>query len=229
MRGAEALLRWNRPGAGLLMPGEFLPAAETSDLVCDLDVWVIKSVLRQLEAWADHPELSIAVNIAMRHILLPRVVVDLEEALAASSADPGRLVLEISEYALSGDGPVLRHLASLRELGVAISLSDFGAGIGSIGDLDRLPVDSVKIGRDLIQAGSPHMRAVLELMVGAARQVGVPVVGEGIERAEQLALLEEIDCHAAQGFLLGVPTTADKLMLPAAIPVVSDGRISTAS
>jgi diguanylate cyclase (GGDEF)-like protein len=222
MRGVEALLRWNRPGIGLLMPSDFLPTAETSELICDLDLWAIRTALRQLEAWSEHPDLTVWVNVAIRHIRRPRVVVDIEKVLQESSAEPHRLVLEISELALLGDDSVLRSLTRLHALGVSISVSDVGAGIGAIGELDRLPVDSVKIGRDMIKTGSPHMRAVLELIVRAAANAGVQVVGEGVEREEQLALLKDVQCQSAQGFYLGMPTTPDKLVLPAAIPALAE-------
>jgi diguanylate cyclase (GGDEF)-like protein len=217
LRGYEALVRWQRPGAGLLLPSEFLPVAESSALICELDSWVLLQATKQLASWsrdAGHDGLVMAVNVSGRHVGRRRFVDDVVEAIALSGIRPRQLVVEVTETALAEHRTAIANLTELRRLGVGVSLDDFGTGYSRIAQLSRLPVDSVKIAREYLEPGPAANRKLLELMVQAAHSAGLPVVGAGVERPEQLEVLQQLGCESAQGFYLGRPTSSDEVDAP---------------
>jgi diguanylate cyclase (GGDEF)-like protein len=212
--GYEALVRWQRPGFGLVGPAEFIPTAEASTLICELDTWVLHRATAQLAGWtsADHSSRrprTIAVNISGRHLSRPRIVDDVRAALESSGLSPRQLVLEITETVLLEDLRAIEHLHQIRALGVSVSIDDFGTGYSSISRLQHLPIDVIKIDRSFLASSSPTSHALLELMIGAAHAFNLPVVAEGVERADQLQMLRELNCEAVQGFHLSAPLSAD--------------------
>jgi len=213
LEGYEALVRWDRPGVGLLTPGDFIPVAETSDLICDVDTWVLNEAARQLAAWnrTAAAKLVMAVNISGRHLNTTRILVDVAAGLSSHDIDAGQLVLEITETVFVEDGLPLQNLHRLRALGVALSLDDVGTGHNSIDQLRRLPVDIVKIDKGYLDLSTPDARERLAIMVDTCHALGLAVIGEGVENHDQLALLEEFDVESAQGFLLGRPRPAADL------------------
>jgi diguanylate cyclase (GGDEF)-like protein len=211
--GYEALVRWDRPGVGLLHPAQFLEIAEASDLICDLDAWVLRAAVAQLACWNEERgdrELEIAINVSGRHISQPRVQHDVAMALR-DGVDPGQIVIEVTETALMDGSAAAANLDALRRMGVVISLDDFGTGYQSSTQLSRLPVDVLKIDRHYVDANSSSARVLLELMVKAAHAFGVRVVAEGVEHADQLELVRRLGCEHAQGYHLGMPAPADQL------------------
>jgi diguanylate cyclase (GGDEF)-like protein len=210
----EALVRWDRPGFGLVQPDDFLPIAESSDLICQLDAWVLRAAVAQLARWnrqRGDRDLQVAVNISGRHISQHRIQSDVAGALRVSTVDPGQLVIEVTETALMDGSVAATNLEALRHAGVVVSLDDFGTGYQSNAQLSRLPVDVVKIDRGFVAAASASERSLLELMVKAAHAFGAEVVAEGVERADQLDLARALGCEFAQGFHLGRPVPADQL------------------
>lgn len=210
----EALVRWERPGVGLLMPGEFLAVAETSDLICDLDVWVLRSAAVQLESWnraRGDNVLQVAVNISGRHISQHRILDEVAATLRTADILPPQLVIEVTETALMDGSLAAANLEALRGMGVVVSLDDFGTGYQSSTQLWRLPVDVVKIDREFVDASTPSARTLLELMVKAAHAFGARVVAEGVEREDQLELVRDLGCEFVQGFGMGYPAPADQL------------------
>lgn len=210
----EALVRWERPGVGLLPPSEFLPVAETSDLICDLDAWVLRAAVAQLSAWnlaRGDTAMQVAVNISGRHISQHRILDDVAATLRSSDILPPQLVIEVTETALMDGSLAAANLEALRAMGIVVSLDDFGTGYQSSTQLWRLPVDVVKIDREFVDASTPSARTLLELMVRAAHAFGARVVAEGVEREDQLDLLRELGCEFVQGFGLGYPAPADQL------------------
>jgi diguanylate cyclase (GGDEF)-like protein len=219
--GYEALVRWRRPGGGLIPPGEFILVAEQSDLICELDCWVLRQATQQLASWnaeLGSTALFIAVNVSGRHIVRPRLCDDVEDALQASGIEPRQLVLEITETALIDDSLALANLETLRGRGVSISIDDFGSGYNSIARLEQLPVDIVKIDSRFLNRGGPSTDKLLRLIVQAAHAFGLPVVAEGVEHPDQLERLRSIECESAQGYYLGLP--AD----PAAVVLSSEAH-----
>ncbi|WP_448610412.1 putative bifunctional diguanylate cyclase/phosphodiesterase [Geodermatophilus sp. URMC 60] len=215
--GHEALVRWNRPGHGLVPPDVFVPVAEGSSLVCDLDRWVLHEATRQLAAWRaaepqapGEPEPTVAVNISGRHLTDRRVVRDVTDALAASGLPARLLVLEVTETVLVDDPVAIAHLAELRDVGVTVALDDFGTGYTSIGQLRTMPVDTLKIDRSFVASTEPGHAELVALMVRAAHTFGLTVVAEGVEEPEQLARLRADGCDLVQGYLLYRPLPADE-------------------
>ncbi len=212
LEGYEALARWYRPGVGMVPPGEFIPVAESSNLICDVDRWVLHEATRQVARWrAEDPsatDLTVAVNVSGRHLADPRVVQDVTDALLASGLPAGLLVVEVTETVLVNEPSAFGHLVALRELGVAVAIDDFGTGYTSIGQLATMPVDTLKIDRSFVaSAGSGHAELVA-LVIRAAHTFGLTVVAEGIEEEGQLAWLRAQGCDFAQGYLLSRPLPA---------------------
>ncbi|SDF66383.1 diguanylate cyclase (GGDEF) domain-containing protein [Blastococcus aurantiacus] len=210
--GFEALVRWNRPGVGLVPPNDFIPVAESSKLICDLDRWVLHEATRQVAEWrAADPAaagLTVAVNVSGRHLADPRVVRDVTEALLASGLPPELLIVEVTETVLVNEPAAYGHLVALRELGVAVAIDDFGTGYTSIGQLSGMPVDTLKIDRSFISSGTSGHAELVALVISAAHTFGLTVIAEGVEEESQLQWLREQRCDFAQGYLLSRPLPA---------------------
>jgi len=229
LTGYEALVRWARPGHGLVPPDDFIPVAEASQLICELDRWVLHEAARQLAEWrtdagvgAGEPEPTMAVNISGRHLADRRVVQDVVEALEAAGLPARLLVLEVTETVLVDDPAAMDHLAALRALGAGIAIDDFGTGYTSIGQLRHMPVDTLKIDRSFIASTDPGHRELVALMIQTAHTFGLTVVAEGVEEPDQLAWLQAGSCDLAQGYLLHRPlpaAAAGALLRPAAAPI----------
>jgi diguanylate cyclase (GGDEF)-like protein len=210
--GVEALVRWEHPERGLLGPHEFLGLAERTGLIADITRWVLDAAVRQCAAWRrSGSELPVAVNLAAANIVdttLPESVAHILQRWDV----PGRLLeCEISEDTVMGDprraGDVLERL---RELGVRLSLDDFGTGHSSLSYLKRLPLDEVKIDRSFVigMADDPSDAAIVRSTIDLARHLGLEVVAEGVETSEVLDVLAALQCDVAQGFLLSRPLPA---------------------
>ena len=215
LHGYEALVRWERDGR-MVPPDEFIPVAEASRLICDVDRWVLHEATRQLAAWraevpapAGAAEPTMAVNVSGRHLTDRRIVADVADALAASGLPPPLLVLEVTETVLVDDPVAMTHLAELRALGVSIAIDDFGTGYTSIGQLRHMPVDTLKIDRSFVTSPDPGQRELVALVIRAAHTFGLRVVAEGVEEPAQLERLREQGCDYAQGYLIHRPLPAD--------------------
>jgi len=153
----------------------------------------------------------VAVNLSGRHLLSRRVVDDVRDALEASELEPRRLTVEVTETVLVDDRHAVLNMAALRELGVRIAIDDFGTGYTSIGQLHKLPVDSLKIDRSFVGSADPAHAELVRLMVGAAHAYDLEVVAEGVESPQQAAALRTIDVDLAQGFLFARPVPASAI------------------
>ena len=214
---AEALLRWNRPGHGLLRPAAFLALAERSELICRMGEWVLAEVVamrRRLEA-AGHGGITLAANLAPVELGRAELCARLAHALGGDSAEHPWLELEITERAALDPGPELREvLVQLRRRRVRVALDDFGTGYSSLAHLRELPVDVLKIDSRFV-AGvdrAPRDRALVEAVLRLAHAFGIRVVAEGVERAAQARVLAELGCDEAQGFLYHPPLAADDFL-----------------
>ena len=213
LEGYEALVRWDRPGVGMVPPNDFVPVAESSKLICDLDRWVLHVATAQVARWrAQDPaagELTVAVNISGRHLSDPRVVQDVADALTASGLPADLLVLEVTETVLVNEPAAFAHLTALRGLGVAVAIDDFGTGYTSIGQLAGMPVDTLQIDRSFVAAADSGHAELVALMIRAAHTFGLTVIAEGVEDSAQLEWLIDQQCDFAQGYLLSRPLTAE--------------------
>ncbi len=213
LRGAEALVRWRHPHFGLLPPDRFIPVAEGRGLIVDLGRQVLDKALAQLAAWdADGLHVPrVAVNVSAAE-LLPGFAETVEAALARHGIAAARLELEITESALTADGiDTLSVLARLRDGGVGIAVDDFGVGYSSLGQLRRLPIDSLKIDRSFVEEIDCRSEdaAIVTAIVAMAGALGLRTIAEGAEHEGQIGVLERIGCDSVQGYLLAKPMAAD--------------------
>jgi predicted signal transduction protein with EAL and GGDEF domain len=206
--GVEALVRWNHPQRGLVMPGAFISIAEESGRVVELGRRVLIDACCQVRAWSESVAagsgLRVAVNVSGRHLQQGNLVADVRRALEVSGLDPGDLVIELTESTIMQNTEVnLERFRELKALGVRLAIDDFGMGYSSLSYLHRFPIDILKIDRAFVsrlteQDGGPELaRAVV--MLGAT--LGLETVAEGIENEDQVATLLGLGCVAGQGFL----------------------------
>jgi diguanylate cyclase (GGDEF)-like protein/PAS domain S-box-containing protein len=211
--GVEALLRWNRPGFGLVGPKDFIPVAEETSLIVPIGEWVLREACRQAKAWQTRGSSSfrMAVNLSPRqfqHSDLPQVIAS---ALELSGLAPGDLELEITEsLAMQNTARTIVTLHKLREMGVQIAIDDFGTGHSSLNYLRSFPIDSVKIDQEFVQEieASAADRAIVSAVIGMARGLRLRVTAEGVETERQLEFLREQGCQDVQGYLFGEPVPA---------------------
>jgi diguanylate cyclase (GGDEF)-like protein len=207
----ESLVRWRHPIRGLVAPLEFIPVAEETGLIVEIDRWVRLQACRQLAEWWRLSPLAITFNASMRDLQQPGFATSLEEAIGGAFP-PSALVLEVTESAALQDAPgALAALHEVKELGVRIALDDFGTGYSSLLSLGQLPIDILKIARPFLQASGPGLAKATGLlagMIGLGRHLGLLTVAEGIETPQQRELLEAAGCDIGQGFLLGRPVDA---------------------
>jgi diguanylate cyclase (GGDEF)-like protein len=208
--GVEALVRWDRPGHGMVSPGEFIPIAEETGLIVPIGKWVLHEACAQAKTF-DDGRLVIRVNVSARQLAEPGLADTVKDALAASGLPPERLVLEVTESVVLEDGDrSVAALQALRDIGVGVSLDDFGTGYCSLSYLRRLPIDSLKIDRSFVR-GLGHEAdddSIVTSVIDLARSLGVSVVAEGVETEEQLAGLRARGCDTMQGFLFAKPAPA---------------------
>jgi len=211
--GYEALIRWQRPGHGLVPPDDFIPTAEQSNIICDIDRWVLRQATCQLADWIrtdpdGFADVTIAVNISGRHLASSDLVADVATALEHAGLPANQLVLEITETVLIDEPTATSHFRALRELGVAISIDDFGTGYTSIGQLQHLHVDILKIDRSFIASSAPGTKELVTLMINTGHAFGLHVIAEGIEHRDQLTDLIQMGCDSAQGYHFARPQPA---------------------
>ncbi|HEX2419906.1 MAG TPA: bifunctional diguanylate cyclase/phosphodiesterase, partial [Micromonosporaceae bacterium] len=212
--GAEALVRWRHPRRGLLLPAEFIGVVEESELVAPFTRYVVDRALRLAASWSrEGLEVPVAVNLSARSLLDRRLPADIAELLGRHKVTPGRLVLEITETVMMTELDVIDDvLAALREIGTQIAVDDFGTGYSSLTFLARFPVHEVKVDREFVakMVDSPEARAIVRSTVDLARSLHLRTVAEGVETAEQRAVLAEMGCDAAQGYHFFAPMPAEK-------------------
>ncbi len=232
--GCEALLRWDHAVHGSMNPARFVPAAEEAGFAPLLTRNVLGMVCTQIRAWmAEGLEIRVAVNISATLFASGQAVQLVREALASSGVPPRLLQIELTEQVFIGNPAAARDaLQALHELGVTTALDDFGTGYSSLGYLQHLAFDVLKVDRtfvqDLSRGDGNNSSWIIETILRLAHGLGAEVVAEGVETPEQLAVLRDLGCDAAQGFLLGRPMTAAALAAafraapgdPAALPVM---------
>jgi EAL domain-containing protein (putative c-di-GMP-specific phosphodiesterase class I) len=226
--GLEALVRWQRPGVGLVPPAAFIPLAEETGLINPLGAWVLREAARQFERWSaqgiDVGSLELSVNVSVAQLADRRLEQHIDAAL--ETMGPDRLRLEITESVLMDPG-VVEVLQRIHDRGVTLAVDDFGTGYSSLSYLTRFPIDALKVDRAFV-AGLEHRsvdRAVAAAVVGLARALELETVGEGVETPGQLAALRQLGCDRAQGYLFAAPLPPDEL----AVMLRTDARFGTSS
>ncbi|NTV48936.1 MAG: EAL domain-containing protein [Geobacteraceae bacterium] len=231
--GMEALVRWQRPGHGIIPPDRFIPVAEENGLIVRLGTFVLQEACRQNKAWQDAglPKLRVSVNLSARQLRDKAFVPQVVQILAETGLDPHYLELELTESALMGDASdTVCKLLRLKELGISISVDDFGTGYSSLSYLKHLPIDTIKIDRSFVRdiVDDPDDAAIVDAIVAMAHSLNLNVIAEGVETREQLEFLQQRKCQQAQGYYFARPL--DPLQFEAFIAqgaLVGDMSVST--
>ena len=209
--GAEALLRWQHPEKGLILPEDFIPLAEETQLIVPIGAWVLRTACRQMKAWHDagHRGLRVAVNLSPRQFEDRELVATVERVLAETGYPAQFLDLEITEStAMQNAELTLAILNRLKEMGIRISIDDFGTGYSSLSYLKRFPIDTVKIDQDFVRDLSTGDAAIISAVISMARALKLRVIAEGVETEEQLDFLRREQCAEMQGYLYSQPLAA---------------------
>jgi diguanylate cyclase len=212
----EALLRWRHPQKGLIGPSSFIPLAEQTGLIVPLDAWVLREACRQARIWLAESGINfkVAVNLSMMQFRCPDALETIVSAVDAAGLDPRSLEIELTESALMIDpDKSATVLKLLRSMGITIAIDDFGTGYSSLSYLRRLPIDKLKIDRSFIRdlPTSQTDESIVRAIVSLAHSVGLQVVAEGVETAEQLERIRALDCDQWQGYYCCQPQPAAEL------------------
>ena len=204
--GAETLLRWNHPSQGLVTPARFIDIAEQTGLVVDIGDWVLRSACDKIAML--EPHLSLAVNVSPRQFSDPDFADKLDQTLRKTGANPHQLTLEITEgLAMSNIHHSIETMNNLKQLGITFSMDDFGTGYSSLSYLHQLPIDELKIDQSFVRniANSPENEAIVDTIIAMAQQLGLKIVAEGIESADELNYLKTRQCDFFQGYYFAKP------------------------
>ncbi len=211
--GFEALLRWNNPARGSIPPNVFIPLLEDTGLIIPVGDWVLHEACRwaaSLDTTGDTEAPSIAVNLSARQFYQPSLHILVSAALIASGLQPNRLELEITESILIDVETHLETMDRLKRIGVSLSIDDFGTGYSSLSYLKRFPVDRLKIDASFVRdvAIDPDDASIVTTIIGLSHNLGLNVIAEGVETAEQLRFLQEQGCDEIQGYFVARPMPA---------------------
>lgn len=214
--GFEALVRWEHPNHGLVSPAEFIPIAEETGLIIDLDRWVLREACRQVKAWQIdfQTNLTVSVNLSGQQFNDANLVEVVQTVLSETAFEPGRLKLEITESTLMQHANItIDILKKLKATGVQVYIDDFGTGYSSLNYLQRFPVNTLKIDRAFVNQmlQSPESDALIETIITMAEKLNLNVVAEGIETEAQLQRLKTLGCGLGQGYLFAKPLRADEV------------------
>jgi len=213
IHSVEALIRWRHPERGLVSPNQFIPLAEESGLIVPIGAWVLREACRQIRVWQDRglPRLRVAVNISALQFRREDLVDTVADALTAAGVDAQYLEVELTETALMSDPEEsVAILERLSRMGVIVSVDDFGTGYSSMSYLQRFPIDKLKIDRSFITnvLTSADDASIVQAIISLAHGLRLKVVAEGIERLEQVQLLQSLGCDQYQGYYFSRPVDA---------------------
>jgi diguanylate cyclase (GGDEF)-like protein len=210
--GVEALIRWRRPGRGVIEPEEFIPLLEESKLILDVGAWVLREACAQAAGWQQDERLvGLSVNVSQLQLDTDDLIDDVKQALAASGLPAEALTIEITETTLMSNAEeTARRLNELKRLGVRIAVDDFGTGYSSLSHLRQFPVDVLKIDRSFVAqlAEGGENEILLHTLVQLGKALEIETTAEGIERPQDLSLIRDQECNNGQGFLFTRPLSA---------------------
>lgn len=239
--GFETLIRWNHPTRGLLAPGEFIGVAEENGLILPIGRWVLEQGARQLAAWdATYPacrDLSISINLSARQFTDPTLASEVSRILTETGLKPQRLHLEVTESMLAEDPQMATEiLKQLSSMGVSLEVDDFGTGYSCLGQLNRLPFDTLKIDRSFVQALDMERdgHKMIDSIVSLANSLGIQVIAEGIETAAHWTYIAHLGCQYGQGYYFSRPVDAESALaiallrqrIPWPIPAAQTGSLT---
>ena len=215
--GVEALLRWQHPEHGCIPPDEFVPFAEETGLILEIDNWVLRHAISEVSQWikAGMSKVRMSINISARHLLEDNIVEEITKILNEFDVSGSNIEIEITEHAIMDDmDGVIHKLNQLNELGISIAIDDFGTGYSSLTYLHKLPIHTLKIDRSFLQEDrfDNNDHTIVNTIVAMANGLKLNVIAEGIETQRQLDYIREIGCNEAQGFLFGKPLEAEVIV-----------------
>jgi len=228
--GFEALVRWNHPTRGIIPPGDFIPTAEETGLIVPIGYWIISEACRQLKILQQESpsqkKLFMSINISARQLCYPELVSRVREILSQTGVDSQTVTFEITETVMIRNADAsIPVLGQLEQLGIRLHMDDFGTGYSSLSCLHRFPLAGLKIDQSFVQnSGSTRHQAIVRAIVTLAISLGISLVAEGIETAEQLALLQKLECSQGQGFYFSPPLNA-----PDAVTFLKTGKAPASS
>lgn len=214
--GAEVLVRWQHPQRGLVYPGDFIALMEETDLIVPLGNWVLEQACTQIAAWSLDPamgRLSLSVNVSAMQFMQADFVEQVQRTLAARGANPQRLKIELTEGILVEDVEVVvDRMQRLKDMGIGFSLDDFGTGYSSLTYLKKLPLGQLKIDRSFVRdvLTDANGAAIAKTIVALGQTLGLDVIAEGVESEQQRDFLDDIGCHAYQGYLFSRPVPLEE-------------------
>jgi diguanylate cyclase (GGDEF)-like protein/PAS domain S-box-containing protein len=213
--GAEALVRWQHPEHGVIMPGQFISLAENTGQIVALGSWVLQEACNRLQRWAGHPQLRhlvLSVNVSPKQYLQPGFVTEVQHMLAEAGIDPGKLKLELTESMLVDNvEDIIAKMSALKQSGVCFSLDDFGTGYSSLSYLKRLPFDQLKIDQSFVRDmlnGHDH-ESIVNAIISLAQSLKLEILAEGVETEAQLNVLKDLGCEIFQGYYFTKPLALD--------------------
>lgn len=213
--GAEALVRWQHPERGLIMPGQFIGLAESSGQIGELGHWVLQEACHMLRRWATHPQLGhlvLSVNVSPKQYLQPNFVPEIQQMLAETGISPQHLKLELTESMLVDNvEDIIAKMEALREAGICFSLDDFGTGYSSLSYLKRFPFDQLKIDQSFVRDmlnGHDH-ESIVNAIISLGQSLQLEILAEGVETEAQLNVLKDLGCEIFQGYYFTRPLTLD--------------------
>ncbi len=212
--GAEALIRWEAPGEGFIPPTEFIPVAEEIDYIHKIGIWMKGNAIRQITEWnRQHSlDLRVGINLSPKELVREDFAASFKNVIAKHHANPAWIDAEITENVMLDSEKVMHVFELFNNLGVTVSIDDFGSGYSSWGYLTRFPFDRIKIDRALVENlsyGNANSIQVVKAIISMAKAVGKKTIAEGVEKYEQLDILTSLHCDQVQGYLLGRPVPAD--------------------
>lgn len=227
---AEALVRWQDPAQGLVMPMRFIPVAEESGLIVPIGEWVLHEACARARAWRDqgHGAVAVAVNLSARQFSDPSLDERVASALAATGCPAALLQLEITEsMVMAQPEQAMATMQRLKAMGVKLSIDDFGTGYSSLSHLKRFPVSKLKIDRSFVQdiETDPNDAAIVDAILVLAKKLGLRTVAEGVETEGQVAFLAALGCDEYQGYLFGRPCTSDVFEQRLGLSAVGSGGL----
>jgi EAL domain-containing protein (putative c-di-GMP-specific phosphodiesterase class I) len=215
--GVEALLRWRSRDLGDVSPGVFIPIAEETGLIIEIGDWVVAQACAQLAQWRDAGihDISMSINVSVAQLLRGDLIQRLCDVLAAHDIAPNQIELELTESMVMANAEQsITTLRRLKAIGVTLAIDDFGTGYSSLSYLKRLPIDTLKIDKEFVGdiTTDPDDEAITATVITMAHTLGLNVVAEGVERAEQVEYLREQDCDEIQGHWLSFPLPPDQCL-----------------
>jgi diguanylate cyclase (GGDEF)-like protein/PAS domain S-box-containing protein len=224
--GVEALLRWQRPGHGLVSPGDFIPLAEATGLILPMGEWALRAACEQAVAWKKQglPPILMAANISPRQFHQPGLAEQVKGILQETGMDPSFLEIEITESTIMTDvDRAIRTMREINSMGVRLAIDDFGTGYSSLGALKLFPIQKLKVDQTFVRnlATDSNDAAIAASVIALAKTMNLEVIAEGIETEEQLAFLRKKKCHQGQGYLFSRPVPAEECSKLLASPKLS--------